>query len=63
MMKINHTTTPTLISKRDSLLKSWATTYNVENEKKTVKEAGKGDESPSRYFRHISEELFRRGVS
>ena len=63
MMKINKTPTPTLLSKRDSLLKSWATTYNIENEKKTVKEAGKGNESPSIYFRHISEELFRRGAS
>jgi hypothetical protein len=62
-MKINQTPTPTLIAKRDSLLKSWATTYTIENEKKKVKDPGKGDESPSLYFRHISEELFRRGAS
>jgi len=62
-MKINKTPTPTLISKRDSLLKSWATTYPIENKKKKVKDPGKGDESPSLYFRHISEELFRRGAS
>jgi hypothetical protein len=62
-MKINKTPTPALISKRDSLLKSWATTYTIENEKKKVKDPGKGDESPSLYFRHISEELFRRGAS
>lgn len=62
-MKINQTPTSDLRAKRDSLLKSWATTHTIENEKKTVKQAGKGDESPSIYFRHISEELFRRGAS
>ncbi|NDC83750.1 hypothetical protein EB093_08860 [bacterium] len=62
-MKINKTPTPELIAKRDSLLRSWATTYKIENDKKTVKDPGKGDESASLHYRHISEELCRRDIS
>ena len=61
-MKINQTPTPQLVAKRNSLLKQWATEYAINDEgKKAVKTPGKGDESASRYFAHISEELARRG--
>lgn len=60
-MKINRTPSPALIEKRNSLLKRWETEYTVEDGKKTVKTLGKGDESPSRYFTHITQELERRG--
>lgn len=61
-MKINQTPSPALIEKRNSLLKRWATEYTISDEgKKAVKTPGKGDESASRYFTHITEELARRG--
>ena len=61
-MKINQTPTPELVTKRNSLLKSWETEYIVEDGKKTLKTPGKGDESPSLYFTHITQELERRGA-
>lgn len=61
-MKINQTPTDQLVAKRNSLLKQWATEYHINDEgKKAVKTPGKGDESPSRYFAHLTEELTRRG--
>jgi hypothetical protein len=61
-MKINQIPTLELVTKRNSLLKTWVTEYTITDEKKkVVKTPGKGDESPSLYFRHVSEELARRG--
>lgn len=61
-MKINQTPTDQLVAKRNSLLKQWATEYALNDEgKKTLKTPGKGDESASRYFTHLTEELARRG--
>ena len=61
-MKINQTPTPALLEKKKVLLKRWATEYSINDEgKKAVKTPGKGDESASRYFTHLTQELERRG--
>ena len=62
-MKLNKTSTHNLIKKREALLKIWPTTYKkIENDKKVCETLGKGCEKASRYFRHVSEELERRGL-
>ena len=61
-MKINQTPLSQLLETKNRLLKSWPTEYTVEEgDKKTLKTPGKGSEDASRYFRHVCEEIERRG--
>ena len=61
-MKINQTPTAQLLETKNRLLKSWPTEYTIgDDQKKVVKTPGKGPEDASRYFRHVCEEIERRG--
>jgi len=62
MSKINKTKTETLLEKRSNLSTPKDPNYKIEENKKIFASFGKGDESNSRYFRHVVEELERRGL-
>ena len=62
MKKINKEKTERLLEKRQKLTKSKDSVFTIQDEKKVFQEYGKGDESNSRYFRHVVEELERRGL-
>jgi hypothetical protein len=62
MIKINKLKTETLLEKRRKLASPKDPVFTIQDEKKVFKEYGKGNESNSRHFRHVVEELERRGL-